>query len=450
VPLGLAHLAAYLKRAVGDMQVSVLDNRLHGYSDVRLKERVLAFAPDAIGISSLAIEAPETHALAKELKRISPAPVILGGSYPSSAPEWAIEDENVDFIVRGEGEASFTELLLNIRENRGPGLVKGVSYRSRGVVVHNPPRDLIADIDTLPYPDFDALNIESYMKHLHGYSEDLFNVEKRTVPVMTSRGCSYGCINCHDVLGKKFRANTPGYVIDYLSVLVRRYGIKGVHVIDDTFNLDMGRAKEILRLIIDRRLGLNLSFPCGIRVDKVDDEMLDLFEAAGTSRIGLGIESGDYGVSKTIKKDLDLDVARRNIIKASKRKFMLSGFFMLGFPGENEENMRNTIRYACSLPLHTASFHSVVPYPGTGLEKMVPGGLDLKKLFFTSNPDFHGDIINLSAVPTKRLAYLRRVAVRKFYFNYSRIKANLSAAWSKYQLRRNFMMLLNWAFTDKP
>lgn len=450
IPLGIAHIASYIKQRRKDIAVKIVDNRVLRYSYARLLQAIGDYKPDIIGISALTIEAKDTHELARRIKEKYPScHIVIGGAYPSGAGSWCMEDVNIDFIVQGEGESAFFDLVSCLEQGKKLGGLAGISFRNNGKVIRNELKRLIVPLDSLPYPDLESLDIERYFHSLYGYSHNVIQKEAKAIPILTSRGCPHQCIYCHDILGKAYRAHSPGYVINYISYLVDKFGAKEIQIIDDTFNLDIERAKEICRLIITHRLKIDISFPNGIRPDCIDDELLDLFKEAGVFRIIFGIESGDRTIQEKIKKNLNLEVAEANIIKAAKRKFHLSAFFMLGFPGEKEFHILNTINYARRLPIQIASFHYVVPFPGSRLEQYVPPDINLKEIFFNSDADYHASKINISGISAERLFRLKKIALRSFYFNWYRIVTNILRTPRKTLLLRNLLTILKWAFTER-
>ncbi len=178
----------------------------------------------------------------------------------------------------------------------------------------------------------------------------------RCAPIFTSRGCPFGCIYCHNVFGKKFRARSAENVLDELSMLKREYNIGEIEIIDDCFNIDLSRAKEIARGIIDRKLDIAISFPNGIRADHMDKELVDLLKEAGTYRVYYAVETASPRLQKLIRKNVDLDRPKEIVDYTAAQGIMTCGFFMMGFPTETEEEIRMTIDYACRSKFHQVLF----------------------------------------------------------------------------------------------
>ena len=240
-------------------------------------------------------------------------------------------------------------------------------------------------------------------------------------------------------MGKKFRGRSAENVIEEIRFLKQQYDIKELEFIDDIFNFDIGRAKDIFRGIIDADLGLKISFPNGLKYEMIDDELLRLFKEAGVYRLAFGIESGNPEIQKRIRKIVDLQKMSSVIDQASEMGFVTSGFFQLGIPGESKEQMMDTINYAVSSKLHTAMFHLTLPFPGTKIhEDHIRGKVD------------HGNYVsareisvNLSNVPDGELLKLKRHAFVRFYLNPKRILRIYGAFPVKKRLFYNFINVVS-------
>jgi len=419
-PMGLLYLAAYI-REYSDHSVEIYDARNH---EKTLKETIEAIKisnPDIVGITGFSMEAREIHQLAANSKKMFPdKPVVVGGPYATSQPMDLMEDINVDFAVIGEGERSALKLFDAISNGSGFEDVNEIAYRVNGEVKRTMPVDFIMDLDEIPFPAWDLVDIESYLSR-QGKKRKTFNQhqkKQRVFQIITTRGCPYKCAYCHNLFGKHIRKRSVDKVVEELKILKNKYGIEEVEIIDDIFNLDVDRAKEFMHKVIDEKLNLYFCFPNGLRSDRFDDELLDLMKEAGVYRIVFAIETGSPRIQKLVRKNVKLDKAKENIEKASRRGFSLGGFFMIGFPTETEEEVMNTINFALESKLGTATFFMVTPFPGTDLHNMaLELGFDLPEKY----EHYQKVSLNVSTVPTKKLEKLRQYALRKFYLDPSRI-----------------------------
>jgi len=418
--LGLLYLAAYI-REYSNHSVDIFDARNHEKTLKETIEFIRKSDPDIIGITGFSMEAKEVHELAAKSKGIFPdKPVIVGGPYATSQPTDLMNDKNVDFAVIGEGERSGLKLFNAIANGDDYEDINEIAYRVNGEIIRTLPVEFIIDLDEIPFPAWDLVDVESYFSR-RGRKRKTFNQhqkKKRVFQIVTTRGCPYRCAYCHNLFGKTIRKRSIEKVVEELKILKNRYNIEEIEIIDDIFNLDVDRAKEFMRKVIDENLNLHFCFPNGLRSDRFDDELLDLMKEAGVYRIVFAIETGSPRIQKLVRKNVKLDKAKENIEKASKRGFSLGGFFMIGFPTETEEEVMKTIDFALESKLGTATFFMVTPFPGTDLHSMaIDLGFDLPEKY----EHYQKVSLNVSTVPTKKLEKLRQYALRKFYLNPRRI-----------------------------
>ncbi len=419
-PMGLMCLASYL-REYGEFEIEIFDARNLNASLKETGEAIRRAEPQAVGITSFSMEYREAHAIAKLSKSIYPnIPVVIGGPYATSQAEDVMKDENVDFTVVGEGERSGLKLFNTLKNGGNFDDINEILFRRNGEIIHTQEQEFITNLDELPFPAWDLIDFESYF-HRRGGKRKTFNqhqMKKRVWQIITTRGCPYRCLYCHNLFGKQIRKRSVENVIAEIKTLKYDYGIEEIEIIDDIFNLDLDRAKEILRRVIDEKLDLKFCFPNGLRADRMDEEFLDLMKEAGVYRLVFAIESGSPRVQKLIKKNVKLDVAKRNIELAAKRGFSIGGFFMIGFPTETEEEVMQTINFALESKMVTATFFMVTPFPGTELHKLAVNlGFNLP----TAYEHYQKVSLNVSQVSTERLEKIRQYALRKFYLNPRRI-----------------------------
>ena len=426
-PLGLLYLSSYLREHSPQHQVSICDARFKEYSFDKIEGIIREARPDLLGVTSFSMESKEAHEIARRAKKNFPQmPVILGGPYATSDYAQALADQNFDVAVIGEAEKSFHQFVAAL--DNGPGgsgsswtTVRELAYRKNGAIVKTDMREYVEDLDELPYPAWDMINLEEYFQRRGTRKRTAFNqhqMKRRVLSIFTTRGCPYRCTYCHNLFGKKLRKRSVENVIGELKLMKEKFGVEEVEIIDDIFNLDLDRAKQIFRRIIAEKLDFKFSFPNGLRTDRLDEEILDLFKRGGVYRLVFAIESGTPRVQKLIKKNLDLEKAQRNIALAAKRGFSLGGFFMMGFLDETEDEIWNTINFALQSKLQTAAFFIVTPFPNTEIWQEAQNlGLNLSADY----EHYQKVSANISQVPSQRLAQLRKLAFRRFYLNPRRL-----------------------------
>lgn len=366
---GLGYLAGALVHA-GYRDVDIFDGAVEQES---IEERLTREPFDVVGISSPTPLIQEAWRAAQTAKAHG-AITILGGPHLTLMPDESLKRKEVDFIARGEAEETiveFVQALSHDPSSRGEGGVfahiKGLSYRDAGgAIVHNPPRPLRQDLDAIPFPAYQLFKIERYT-NLQPLTDGL-DRHAHTYTIVTSRGCPYQCTYCSKpITGNTWRGRSVDNVLAEWKMLVEDFHAKEIGVTDDIWNLDLKRAKELCRGLIDQ--GLN-HVPWitihGMKVNHTDPELFQLMKQAGCKRVGFGVESGDeYILKQVVKKSQTYEQVRAAFSNAKAAGLETMGFFIFGMPYETEETMEKTIRLALELDPDLANFMIAAPYPGT-------------------------------------------------------------------------------------
>lgn len=413
VPLGLLYIAASLRQA-GYNFINIVDARVNDLDHQEILSRISDFSPDVVGISCLCTEASETHRLAGLIKASAArCKVVVGGAHASSSPESLIEDPNIDFVVTGEGERTICELVGALENGRDVSGIDGLALKTGAGIKVNPRRKMIEDIDSIPFPAWDLVDMEEYLNFTTRHSQNPLPASHRLMPMSTSRGCPFGCIYCHNIFGKRIRLRSAENVLREIELLVERYAIGEIEILDDIFNFDLDRAKRICDEIVKRGIKIKLSFPNALRVDGMDEELVVKLKAAGTHLIYYAIESGSPAVQKRIGKNLDLEKAREIIRFTARQGIIVCGFFMFGFPGETKEELLKTVSFAIKMPFLFVHFFYVTPRPNTPLYALLKNTkTDLKSIVFHH---YFKLSVNMSALTDAELRKLRAKAYIGFY-----------------------------------
>lgn len=428
-PLGLMYIASYLLREKKH-EVKIIDMAADNLSVEEACKNIVAGAPTIVGLSVLSVEASAMHLLAKKIKDISPEiTVIVGGPHVSSDPKSILSDKYIDYLVLGEGEETMKELLEALDHGNPVNEVRGITYRKNGEIVSTPPRPFVDDLDALPFPAWDLINVERYFD-LPTFN--IFYASKRYMSIFTSRGCPYRCTYCHNIFGKRFRVRTPENVFQEIEYLYKTYDIREFQIVDDVFNVKKERAKAICDLIIKSDLTTFLTFPNGIRGDAVDQELLYKLKQAGTYKITYAIETGSPRLQKLIGKNINLPKLQDTITLTNKLDILTHGFFMAGFPTETKEELQLTLDFAIKSKLNTLGFHVLTPFPGTEiynqLLEMGESNIDTESLDYTKVKSNFSE-----STPDELLKYIRKAHII-FYFNIRRMIDTIKLLPNKKQL----------------
>lgn len=407
-PLGIMALDAYLRQH-GYEDNHLFDMRVRKETPDQLLARLLPLRPDVVGLSALTIELDAVHELAALLRRRLPgAKIVVGGPYATSSKRSIMRDPCIDVAVIGEGEDTLVELLDAWRTGGELSRVRGILYRSGGVVHETAERPYLTDLDALPLPSWDRVDMAAYERC---DPQDRL-AHRKWAAFYTSRGCPFKCTYCHDVFGKRFRSRSPARVIEEMALLIEKHGTREFHFFDDIFNFDRRRVVAICDEIVRRGWKIHLQFPNGLRADMLDVPTLEAMKAAGTFRVSYAIESASPRIQKQVKKHLKLDRVRTLIEETDRLGILVHGFFMLGFPGETREEVLSTVEWAVSSKLHSVGFFLVSPFEGSPLADEYVGAamrLPGEAWAYYDNPH------SLSEVPAAEIKRIQKIAYLRFY-----------------------------------
>ena len=355
-PLGLGYLASSLK--VHGYHPEILDCTFLDWDEARSK--AIHTKADIIGIYSMVTMHEEGLRFARLLRNRCDL-LVAGGPLPSCDPSTFLDD--YDLVVMGEGEQTILEIVKAYESGLDFGAINGVAYRLEGRTIETPKRELEIDLDRIPFPArnlFDNRIYIDYWKRRFGYS---------ATSVMTTRGCPFSCEFCSNaVFGISYRERSSENVLNEVEEILA-LGYDRIHFADDVFTLNNKRIKQICEDIQKR--GLDFKWECLARVDSIDKATADSMKKAGCNRIFYGIESGDESTLKLMKKRISLDLARNAVDVAKSSGLKTGAFFILCYPGETDDTVLKTIRFATSLPLDYLSFTIAYPLPGTALYERV-------------------------------------------------------------------------------
>ena len=401
-----------------------LDTYLVRDAEQALREALREFPAEVIGLSALTAEFRSMHALARVARELRPNALILaGGAHPSADPEDTLSNEAIDAAVMHEGERTLEEVLDHHLKGTSWRGIAGLAFRGDDGVVHRgPERAYIEDLDVLPLPAWDLTDIDAYAKRRGMSLAGL----RRYMPITTSRGCPYKCTYCHDIQGKRFRSHSPEYVLAMVDALRDHWHVYDFDITDDIFNFDPERMMTICDGFIERG-DVRYTCPNGIRADRMTVEQADKMARAGAQYVAIAIETATKRLQKQIKKHLRFDKVLPVIEAFTDRNVFTSGFFMVGFPGETEDELLATVNYAVGSKLHAAYFFVVTPFAGTGMHEDVVQGLGEAATELTGSGFFFRPVHNLSKVPDERFYEIRRNAYLRFYLDPRRMRRILRA-----------------------
>jgi len=439
LPLGLAYIAGSLRQA--GHRIHVLDMTVGDSSEDRFLRAVETIQPEWIGFTAVTPNVRSAYRLCRTLKSHKKLPVVMGGPHVTSLPEEAL-CEGIDVVVRGEGEQTVLALCDRLQT---PWEVPGVSCMKNGKPFHSEDRDLLEDLDGLPFPARDL-----FPDLIHYTGQPVLGNQTPVGTLVTSRGCPYNCSFCYKAMtGRTFRTRSPENVLEEWQRLIHEHGVAEIAICDDAFTLKEDRVLELCQRLIEAKLTVPWSCPNGIRADPLSREMLLAMKKAGCYRTAIGVESGDERILERVNKGLSLDHIRRAFDLCKEVGIQTTAFLMLGNPGENRGTMEKTIAFAKEIEPDFAQFLIATPYPGTRLRKDV---LTEGKLL-VKDWDLYGSYesrvyFEMEDCPPALVLEMQKRAYRSFYLRPSYILKRLRF-WHTYRfLFRSIRGL--WNFVLHP
>ncbi len=373
---GLAVLVSSL-RAAGFSEVSVVDAQAENLSPEEFTARIRTAAPRMVGFTAFTVHIEDAHSAAQNVKAMDPSIItVIGGVHASALPRQTLEEFSAfDLVIFGEGRVTLIETVRAIKDSSPLDEIAGLGWRQGATAVMNQARPLEKALDLLPLPAFDAMPLPKYRGYLAGFRRGL------ELPVFSSMGCPYSCAFCYRGAGQTVRYFSIPRILDEIERDISRFGATQIYFCDETFTLDRARAKDFTQAMIQRGLPRRISWKCSTRPELVDKELLALFQRANCRLIGYGVETGSQGVADALGKGLDLRRARQAVRLTRQAGIRSEANFILGLPGETQESLRGTIRFARSLNPDFLNLSLLSPLPGTRTMEMArkgEGGLRLR------------------------------------------------------------------------
>ncbi len=372
-PLGILYLASYARERMKDLEIRAID----GYKGDRNKliEKIVKFKPDVLGVSFTTQAATGAYHLINEVKeRNKDIFVVVGGAHPTIVPEESFGRAKADMAVIGEGEETFYEILQKLASGEDLRTIHGTVVKANDNIKRNPVRPFIKDIDSIPFPARDLIDIKKYPGYLYKkYSYD--------TDIISARGCPFNCVYCSNPIWKLqkpwYRLRSPQNVVDEIEHIVATYGIREIFDQTDEFNGSKKWAQDVCDEIIKR--GVDIAWKAQMRVDNIDGELADKLKRAGFWMGLFGLESANDITLKGIRKKQTLEQINRALDIMKEKGIKCFGLFMAfnvweengRFCYESKEDSLKTLEYVKRLikekKIHLFGWSMTTPYPGSEL-----------------------------------------------------------------------------------
>jgi len=357
-PLGILYVSAYLERK--GFSNEVFDTTFSTMQ--KMRDYLLEFKPDVVAIYVNLMTKLNVLEIIKFIKlNLHHTKIVLGG------PEIRYNANDflnfgADYLVIGEGEETSLELMIALNEKRYDDIknIPGLGFKNQNnEIVFTTEREKLKEVDSLPFPGRDKINLQLYLnawKERHG---------ENAISISTMRGCPYTCKWCsRAVYGLSYRRRSPENVCDELELIQKEYNPDTLWFVDDVFTISHKWLNEFNETLKQRNL--KIKFECITRADRMNEEVIKLLKDAGCFRVWIGAESGSQKVIDLMDRRVDVDQVRQMIKLTQNNGIQAGTFIMLGYPGETEDDIEETIRHLKES--NPEYFTITVAYPIKGTE----------------------------------------------------------------------------------
>jgi len=345
--------------------------------------------------------------------------------------------DGFDLAILGEGEETFLELIEKVYSDQSWKDIQGIAFLNQeGKIVKTPVRKRIANIDDIPLPDWDSWCIQEYIARQQSSGINL----GRTLPILGSRGCPYACTFCSNdnMWTRRYIMRNPKLLVDEMEYFKNKYNVSNFAFMDSTFIINRKKTLAFSRELINRNLKISYQLPAGTRCESFNEELAFALDQSGLKNFAFAPESGSPEILKAIKKHIDLDQFYKVVRMVLKTNMTVGCFFVIGFPDDNKQTLKATLRSIRKLSLmgvHDITVSQFTPYPGSPeFNKLKEKGIigeDLKEL--DNIVDFYSmsDNSYCEAIVSKKLYYWMLWAYINFYI--------ISFLYRPWRLIKNFL-----------
>ena len=360
-----------------------------------LKEYIQIHQPDII-LNLIGLESFENDIQhIDELKLQFPKIIQVGfGHYPSHFPHPIMENSAIDILIKGEPDTTIISIMDCISQGIDLNQTKNIIYKnSQGAIILTPVSNRLTDLDALGMPAHDLVNPRHYF--------EVFMPEPFSM-IQTSRGCPFSCTYCITTFGKKYTVRSVDSILKEIIWLRKNHHIKSFRIIDDTFTIRRAHVIDLCKKLIEE--SIHLTWSCLSRADTIDEEMIRWMHDAGCQKIYFGIESGSQSTLDFYKKGIKKEKVKETLDLCNKYGVESGGMFIVGLPGEDEEQIEETIQFIKELNFTYIGCNELTPYPGTELYEQLKDEVDFS--LFPYRLKFKDP--EISRLALKRISYIHK------------------------------------------
>ncbi len=369
-PLTFAYLAGEIRKYGFEPVIYDAMTKQKGFPEIR--EKIEEISPDFVATTAITSTVMDSLEILRISKESNPTiKTIIGGVHPTFMYEEVLQNDYVDFVVRGEGELTLSELLQCIEADDAPEGIRGIAFKKDGHIVVTPPRPFIEDLDSLS-PAWDLIDWKDYRYFVIPNS--------RLGAISTSRGCNHGCTFCSQqrFWQRTWRARKPENIIKEIELLNREYGVNVFLITDEYPTNDRERWEKLLDLLIERNPGIYILMETRAEDILRDRDILYKYRKAGVVHVYIGVESTDQETLDLIKKDIKVETGIEALRLIREHGMISETSFILGFPEETKESIQKTLRLSKLYNPDFAHYLALAPWPYAEMYKELESHIAVK------------------------------------------------------------------------
>lgn len=408
LPVGLGYIASAISRAGHHLEI--IDMDAHRLSFAEVEECLKNTVFDVVGFGCIVTGYGIVKKLASIVKKVnSSATVIVGNSVASSIPEILLQKNNVDIAVIGEGDNTIVDVLSCMESGGDLQSVPGIQYKKDGVIHRTENRAAIADIDSIPTPDWGLFDVELYLKKSKEFVPEPYAVPRdqiRSIAVNTARGCAFNCTFCFHVFKEdKYRVRSPHSIIEEIGRFQDKYAINYVGFWDELTLYSVKQTDAMMDAILASGLKFAWTGSCrGNLFTRKDKAVLKKMKKAGCIGLGFSLESANKLILKKMNKILDPEDMAEQTKALKEAGIETWTSLVIGYPDETEETIKETFDFCYKHDIFpSAGF--LLPQPGTPIyhEARAMGFIPDEEAYLLAMGDRQDLRLNLTQIPRERL-----------------------------------------------
>jgi anaerobic magnesium-protoporphyrin IX monomethyl ester cyclase len=435
LPLTFVYLAGAVREA--GFEPVIYDAMTKRHTHKQIIREIKKINPDYVGVTAITSTVVDALEVLRNTKEFSQDIVtIIGGVHPNFMFEEMLENEFVDYVVRGEGEETLCEMLLALEKGKGLSKVKGISYRKGEKMVSNPPRPFIKDLDELPTA-WDLIEWKEYR---------YFVIPKsRLGSVSTARGCSHDCTFCSQqkFWQQSWRGRKAEKVVQEIEMLYKKYKVNVFLFPDEHPTHDRDRWEKMMDLLIEKDMGIYLLMETRAEDIVRDKDILWKYRKAGVIHIYIGVEATDQETLDLIKKDVNVQVGMEAIRLIHEHGMITETSFLLGFPHETKQSVAKTLKLSKVYNPDFAHYLALAPWPYAEMYK------DLKpyiKVYDYRKYNLIDPVIKPENMTLKQIDWAIVDSYRSFYMGKMKELLTMKDAFKKRYLLSSMKLIMNSSF----